>query len=112
MAHARVDELTAERIIDHKDSAGNEAMEDLYTMATRIRYRKVATATHNAETSNVVRVVKSLRIIVAPGEHKGNTTVVQARETFDKMSKCRRVVEGLSWTVAGERARHLGLVDA
>lgn len=35
----------------------------------------------------------------------------QAREALDKMSELRGLVEGLNWTIRGERARVAGIFD-
>lgn len=62
-----------------------------------------ATACHK-DLGVAVGAMRSLRGHVAAGEDSSSTAEASARETLDQTSELRAPIEGLTWTVCGERA--------
>lgn len=56
--------------------------------------------------------MQSLKGRVAASEESASTAEDRARETLDKISELRALVRGLSWTVDGDWAHVVGMVDA
>lgn len=105
-----VDELTAER--ESLATRTAQAMVERDFLAARICELEVAAATSDEELGIVGRAMWTFRGRVATGEDRANTEDALACETIDKMSELRALVEGLNWTVSGQRARVVELVNA